>query len=458
MNRLAPPSRSRLRLAVISTYDDLCGIAGYTRALLPQLEPSMDIEVFDLDQFLLRSTHRRIQKLADQHIREIAARLGGFDAVNIQLEFGTLGLTPPQIARRMRRLVRAAPALSVTFHTVLESDGFPWPAVLGAMAGFRLRRAKDIFNASVHRMRLSWSIHRMLRAAQATKPLGIIMHGRREARLMRDLHGYRNVEWHPLAFLPAEEVESIRARTSRADFPQLAALPAEAVLVGTFGFISEYKGFETAIRALRLLPDNHHLLVFGGVHPQRITRHQPIDPYLDSLLREGRVGRSVLDVLRENRAEGLRIASDPRSLLGPPPHDLTHRIHFMGALADDAFSRAMAVCDVVVMPYQEVGQTSSGALAMAIDMGCRVVVSRTRNFLQLGRALPGRLEFFDIGNFAELAQRIATPAPRVCDMRKLPFTTQTNAEMYRRLHERMLAARWRERERTAAPLPATAGG
>ena len=52
----------------------------------------------------------------------------------------------------------------------------------------------------------------------------------------------------------------------------LDALPADAVLIGVFGFINEYKGIGTAIQALQHLPKNHHLLIFGGVHPQEIAR------------------------------------------------------------------------------------------------------------------------------------------------------------------------------------------
>ena len=63
----APPSRP-LRLAIISTYDEMCGIAGYTRALEQQLRPHAEVTVFDLDQYLLRSPHRRVQRLADEHI------------------------------------------------------------------------------------------------------------------------------------------------------------------------------------------------------------------------------------------------------------------------------------------------------------------------------------------------------------------------------------------------------
>jgi hypothetical protein len=93
---------------------------------------------------------------------------------------------------------------------------------------------------------------------------------------------------------------------------------------------------------------------------------------------------------------------------------------------------------MVAMPYREVGQTSSGALAMAIDLGCRVIASRTRNFLQLGRAMPGRMEFFDVGNFSELAQRILTPGSRVLDISDLPYNTQTNAGLYLDLHEALV--------------------
>jgi hypothetical protein len=59
---------ARARLAVISTYDDWCGIAAYTRSLERQLDDIFDVTVFDLNQFLLRSTHPRVRKFGDKHI------------------------------------------------------------------------------------------------------------------------------------------------------------------------------------------------------------------------------------------------------------------------------------------------------------------------------------------------------------------------------------------------------
>jgi hypothetical protein len=86
------------------------------------------------------------------------------------------------------------------------------------------------------------------------------------------------------------------------------------------------------------------------------------------------------------------------------------------------------------MPYIEVGQTSSGAIALALDMGCRVVASRTKAFLALARYFPDEMEFFDIGNHAELAQHLAAAPPRPRGVRTLPYNVVTNAALYHRLH------------------------
>src|SRR5712671_5124170 len=119
----APPSR-RETLAIVSTRSKLCGIAAYTAALRRQLSEAFDVTVFDLDQYLLRSTHRRVRRLADRHIKEICDAIRRFDVVNLQLEHGTLGRNGRDIYRRFCWLSAAAPRLSVTFHTLLMPPHF----------------------------------------------------------------------------------------------------------------------------------------------------------------------------------------------------------------------------------------------------------------------------------------------------------------------------------------------
>lgn len=397
------------KAAIISTYDELCGIAGYTRALEEQLAGSMDVKVFDLDQYFLRATHPRVKALGDKHIKDIAAQLRSFDCVNIQLEYGILGRTRREIVRRFVRLAEAAPSLAVTFHTVFQVEPLPWSEMFSSLMRGRVGKAVDSASEARHRSHLGGTVYGTLRRMQRTKWVSTIVHTYRDMQLMRDVQEMRHVFHHPLSFLTAEKAQAIRQTTSRSDFPTLAALPADAKLIGTFGFLSSYKGFEVAIRALRLLPANYHLLVFGGVHPQSIKKNQNVDPYVQALLREAGIASASSD--------------------GRAPIDLTGRIHFLGVLPDKRFMSAMAICDTVVLPYLEVGQSSSGPVSIAIEMGCRVLASRTFAFRQLARYHPDRIQFFDIGNFAELAGLIrASPASTTA--RELAFNAETNSKLY----------------------------
>jgi glycosyltransferase involved in cell wall biosynthesis len=53
----------------------------------------------------------------------------------------------------------------------------------------------------------------------------------------------------------------------------------DTVQLAIFGFVSEYKGYETVLNAMRLLPDNVTLVIAGGKHPC-----SPGDQTLDSIL------------------------------------------------------------------------------------------------------------------------------------------------------------------------------
>ncbi|WP_439594915.1 hypothetical protein [Falsiroseomonas sp.] len=424
----------RPRLAIVSTYDELCGIAGYTRALEQQLRDSMAVQVFDLDQYLLRSNHHRVQQLGDAHIQEIASRLSDFDSVNLQLEHGTLGRTVPQILRRLRMLARAAPALSVTFHTILDEAVPPMGQVWQQAARLKLGAATAAALDGLRSWTLAHGVYAELRRQQRRKPVHVITHTRRDMRLLRDVHRLADVHHHPLSFVPPETAAAIRAAATRDAFPMMKRLPPGAKLIGTFGFLSPYKGFETAVQALRYLPEDHHLLVFGGIHPQAIARNQPRDRYITQLLQEGHIGQSVIDTLREGSAStSLALDGSAAQLLARHPQDLHDRLHFMGVLDDAQFMTAMALCDTVVLPYLEVGQSSSGPIAMAVEMGCRVIASRTRAFLQFARYHPGRVEFFDIGNFAELARRIEAGPPPPAEPRGPVHDTASNAALYLRV-------------------------
>jgi len=99
-----------------------------------------------------------------------------------------------------------------------------------------------------------------------------------------------------------------------------------------------------------------------------------------------------------------------RDLLVEHPKDLSRRIHFLGAQSDADFLSGMAVCDAVVFPYLEVGQSSSGPISQSLELGCRVIASRTHTFLQFAKYHPETIEFFDI---SPRMGRCAKPEPQL---------------------------------------------
>jgi glycosyltransferase involved in cell wall biosynthesis len=427
--------RRRKRLALISTHDDLCGIAAYTRCLEKQLNDVFDVTVFDLNQYLLRSTHGRVRKFGDRHILDICREVRDYEAVNLQLEHGTLGRDCHDIHRRFSWILRAAPRLSVTFHTVFQCEAFNYREYFRELLKRNFARAIAMRTQYNREHLLSAGLASRIRRAQRFKPVTLIVHTRRDLSQMKFAHGMRNVYDHPLSFLSAAEVTEVRRAASRKKFPVLDNVPAGSRLIGVFGFLGRYKGFDTVVRALHHLPKDHHLLIFGGVHPNEIKPHQPIDPVVSSLFDAGYVDTSVAERILsdgEGTAPAVSVAVDSsmRDLLIEHPKDLSDRIHFMGAQSDADFLGGMAICDAVVFPYLEVGQSSSGPISQALELGCRVIASRTHTFIQLSRYHHNLIEFFDIGNHLELAGRVRA-RPQFERRDHLPaFNVETNKAVY----------------------------
>lgn len=431
------------RLAIVSTFDDDCGIAGYTRSLRQQIEPDFEVDVFDLDQAFMRNASSGIAAAADRMIRDFCAGANRYDFVNIQLEPGTLGSDWRSVLRRFKWIVEAAPVLSVTFHTMIRRDRFDHRQFTLDLR--QLRIADAMRNLTSHRghVGLNTGIERILREASRKKPVSVIMHTRRDARLMRYSYGFPSVYDHPLVFKDEAEAVRLRATTSRADFPSLESLPPDARIVGVFGFISEYKGFDTAIRALRMLPDNYHLAVFGGLHPEAIRRYETVNPYLRRLLDIAAVDSSIFDAGNPTFDAGRPKAAnvdvhvslplpEPRSHdLIAHPDSLARRVHFLGPQTDEDFARGMCLCESVILPYVEVAQTSSGVLSLALDMGARIIAARNFAFLEFGRYFPNSVEWFDIGNHVELAERLRARAMFPAETRTRAYGVETNRAVYR---------------------------
>lgn len=363
------------KLCIVSSYGRPCGIAQYVEHLEPALRSldGWDVEIVSLPVDVLRSSEKYARKSAVVELDAITERLRRADVVNIQFEPGLLGMDPFTIKKRLKQLIDASRKVILTYHTVpFNQGGFSGSGLALIKNHLRAYRANFVFSYLFREVR--------------TNPgkFVTVVHTKRERRAF-ELMGVAptSIQDHPLSFISQQEKNSIsrteEQRRLRSDF----GLAESDKLLGVFGFLSPYKGIETAIKATRLLPDQYKLLVFGAVHPEALPFGKPAVPYIDELT----------------------------ELVSPIIPDQTgfngfERVLFCGAPENADFHRRMAGCDFLLLPYAEVGQTSSGPASMALDVDANLYVTGNKCFKELNKYARGALSFFDVGNHVELAQKI----------------------------------------------------
>jgi glycosyltransferase involved in cell wall biosynthesis len=375
VNKIDTPRK--LRVQIVSTYKTSCGIAAFTETIESHLRNRLAITVGRLDQDLLKSTDPTIEAAGDALIAKIAEQGATADVVNLQWEPGLLGATPGQILRRFRMLLRSNPNLVVTVHTVVPEPKFS----SGEFVRRLLRgKARSAMEYAVQAMRpYGRETYRLLKEAERTANLTLVVHTRREKQLFAQVRGHKKVFDHPLSYIRQGWWENLENDAAEIKARLKRQFGKDKVFIGFFGFLTEYKGISTAIEAMRFLPENYVLLLYGGVHPSLVQDRQLVSPYVKELM--SRIDRSKED-------------------------NLSRRVWFMGAPDDYQFAASMKACDVNVFPYMEIGQSASGPVAQSIEMGKRTVVSNNKMFGQLATYFPDRMAMADIGNYIHLAHCI----------------------------------------------------
>ncbi len=353
-----------MKLLMISSYRRQCGIAQYVEHLEPVLrsDPSVDLEIAALPVDLLRAGGKIATRMARQIMRSIAASAAAADAVILQYEPGLFGYSELDVWRNIKSFLDASKRVIITYHT------FPSARRVSPLRAprewlrqmYRSYSFRNIVNYSRRRPRQVFHLVQTRRERQRLLLLGVP-----EA----------NITDLPLAFLSAPQRERFASGEYRAQLLERIGVKPKTVL-GCFGFLAPYKGFDVAIDALQFLPQDTHLLIVGGIHPEGIEFGAARQKYVTKLTTQ-------IDRLK-----------------------LRERVHFLNAPGNDEFNEIMAACDAVVLPYAEVGQTSSGPAALALDLSKPTYCASNKCFRELDRYSPGVLSFFEIGNHMQLAQSI----------------------------------------------------
>ncbi|ENO3939849.1 glycosyltransferase [Aeromonas veronii] len=364
------------KMAIVSSYSESCGNASFTKILHDGIESfykNIKVEVLELDLKLLQSVNKNVRKKADKHIDELCHQLKAFDCANIQMEAGLYGTLPQDIIKRFYKLVSANKNTSVTLHSprLISSTpnnsrgGIKKILQLNVIGGLKelLTEKRGNIHLNINKKIIEYSIENKAR---------LIVHTSRAKKQIQDFFSYSNVSVHPLKMVPDNYVEN---KNVLKDIRNYLDLSDADVTIGMFGYISSYKGHSDALNALKLLPDNYKLLIFGRQHPQTLKANGVVDSYLNTLIQAAVNNKK-----------------------------LKNRVFFLGELNDQEFLDVASSIDIAWLPYYENGQDGSGIASICMDLSPRVLCSSSFAFDELFKLVKyNNVMRFDIGNISEIA-------------------------------------------------------
>ena len=360
-------------LAIVSSYDELCGNASYTKALVKELSSYFDVTVVPLDVDLLRKGNNKRIK---QHIQKTCDELRTFDCVNIQLEAGLFGGKISSIQNNFLAVAKASKKLVVTMHRYQSREKYPGIRALGKHLLFRsIRRYVKEWKIAYANNRYVPFYRSVIKYCQSND-IPVIAHTKRDRKNIMLDFDYDKIYDHPLCFYSQDEIKVVKDNYSKETFCKDLGLDKDKKYIGIFGFINAYKGHETAIRSLIYLPQNYELLICGTQHPHTIRLEESINPYIKDLLK-------VIDTL-----------------------GLSTRVHFHRLASDEDFLKALIHCDYNVLPYLEVMQGGSAIAALSLESNSKALFSQNLAFFELEKYAQDSFKMFSIGNYIELADAI----------------------------------------------------
>jgi glycosyltransferase involved in cell wall biosynthesis len=363
-----------MKIGIVSSIDESCGNATFSQHLIQNINKSGHSAIpIGLSLDLTQSLNSHIRSQADKEIKKICKEISTYDGVNIQFEAGLYGSSHRDIYRRLRLLLNANPNTTITLHATRFHDLsiYTKKKAIKDLLSLRLKDAISTLSRNLNNQKIIKNNLSYVKLCVKAK-VKIITHTTRAQNSVIALTGYSNTYLHPIKFTDPNKV-----KPNREYWLKRLNLENEDYLIGVFGFISEYKGIQTAISALKFLPKEYKLLIIGRQHPRTIREHMLINPFLEELLKE--------------------IKLDEKN-------NLKSRIIFTNELEDSEFMELAATVDCAWLPYLETGQDGSGVASILFDLSKRVVASQCKVFDELFRLVPEyKCERFDIGNYMELA-------------------------------------------------------
>jgi glycosyltransferase involved in cell wall biosynthesis len=428
------------RAAIVSSYNEECGAAYYSSRLLRHLNAAgYQVEVKRLPVSLLRMRSPAfVRRKGNREIERIAREIADFDVVFLQFEPGLYGATNNISYRRVRRLLAAAKNIVITVHGFDRQMNSSRSLTT---IGHNLIKLRPVDAAlSLIEGGLDPLIAGFWEYVRRSRHIKVMTFNLGDQVLLQRFFDLQRIANYPICYFDQEEVGEIRSSLDREAFLAQYGLDPAYKYFAVCGFFSHYKGHFTAMKALEFLPEDWRLVIVGGEHPQGLEAGKDIGSYLRQLMtfplavERPATGDGELEIERGVGGR-LRNLTDLRSMWAGnvvrsdhlyrrelrerlfkysefkyffPASEIKHRIHYLGQASDEDMPRFYATLDYMVHPYMKTkeGQSGSGPATFAIEFGSRALFSNAPVFREMGHYFEGAMQFFNIGNFMELADQL----------------------------------------------------
>lgn len=393
-----------MRLAVVGSYNEACGVASYVAAIKNSFGKPFEVEVMNLKTTALvgnEALHN--SEAAEAHIESICDQLENFDCVNLQLEWGIYGRRFDIIARRLIKLIKASKRIILTIHSLHITND-----------------SRDAQQA----------VFQTLKSRPADRPYWFVTHLAKEADSLRRNFGIDNVDDFPVAYFSEQEVKNIYAQTDAKAWKVKLGFKEDDIVLLHAGFFAAHKDHMTPLKALQLLPQNYKLVFSGSEHPAGIQMFS-ISP----------VVTKITDYIDRYDEEALKIRNHSNQNSVPTLGD---RVRFIGSLSEEDLPKAMVCADFVTITHLETGQSSSGIASMALQLERPVIVSYNRFFMEYEKYYKDGYSYSTMGNHYELRDKILNfdraQLQKLHECGKI-YSMDGLARLYQKIYDDMLAGR-----------------
>jgi glycosyltransferase involved in cell wall biosynthesis len=322
-----PAASRKLRIAMVTSLADRCGIADYTRYLVDALQP-----------------HVEVAWLTDPE--GFAPVMNEADVVHVQHQYFLFGGVAPWKSTFGRFLKKVSAPLVMTIHEFVAPEGSP-ARRLALAASNRLNFQRPSIRAFI--VHTHQDHEHLCQIGVPSQRIHVIRHG-----------------------VPAPPPMPSRAQ-ARASLH----LGNEFVIT-IFGFLSRRKGHMLALDALSRLPDTVRLILAGGRHPDDRTSYVT---ELEARVKDASLaGRAMITgYLEPDQAAAVMAATD---LVLAPFTDGSGS----GSLAF-AFSCGKPILASAIAPHVEINRDEPGSLALFPPGDAEALAEAVSGLMRNARAL-----------------------------------------------------------------------